>query len=70
MLAVQHSNDILSFYKHNSANLKKPGDVVRAGEVIAIIGNSGEMTDGPHLHFEMWIKGQPINPERYIQFRN
>jgi murein DD-endopeptidase MepM/ murein hydrolase activator NlpD len=70
MLAVQHSNNIISFYKHNSANLKKTGDVIRAGEVIAIIGNSGEMTDGPHLHFEMWIKGQPINPERYIQFRN
>lgn len=70
MLAVQHSNNVISVYKHNSVILKKTGDAVRAGEGIAIIGNTGELTEGPHLHFEMWINGQPVNPERYIQFRN
>ena len=70
MLGIQHENNTISFYKHNSALLKKEGDVVRAGEGIAIIGNSGEMTDGPHLHFELWFRGQPINAERYISFRN
>ncbi|MDC0231316.1 M23 family metallopeptidase [Aureispira] len=70
MLAIQHSNNVISLYKHNSKNLKKEGEFVRAGEGIAIIGNSGEMTEGPHLHFEMWVNGQPINSERYIQFKN
>ena len=70
MLAIQHDNNVISFYKHNSSLLKKTGDFVKPGEGIAIIGNSGEMTDGPHLHFEMWFNGQPINPERYIDFRN
>ncbi len=70
MLAIQHDNNVVSFYKHNSSLLKKTGDIVRAGEGIAIIGNTGEMTEGPHLHFEMWFNGQPINPQRYIQFQN
>jgi murein DD-endopeptidase MepM/ murein hydrolase activator NlpD len=68
MLAVQHPNNIVSFYKHNSSLLKKQGDQVNAGEAIAIIGNSGELTDGPHLHFELWFHGQPVNPQRYMQF--
>ncbi|BDS14861.1 M23 family metallopeptidase [Aureispira anguillae] len=70
MLAIQHDNNIISFYKHNSSLLKKAGDIVHAGEGIAIIGNTGEMTDGPHLHFEMWFNGQPINAQRYIQFKD
>lgn len=68
MLAVQHDNNVVSFYKHNASLLKKTGDRVQAGEGIAIIGNTGEMTDGPHLHFELWFNGQAINPQRYIQF--
>ncbi|MCP4438252.1 MAG: M23 family metallopeptidase [Aureispira sp.] len=68
MLGIQHGDNIISFYKHNSSLLKKMGDLVDAGEAIAIIGNTGEMTDGPHLHFELWYKGQPVNPQRYVQF--
>lgn len=70
MIAIQHDNNIVSFYKHNSSLLKKAGDIIDVGEGIAIIGNTGEMTEGPHLHFEMWFNGQPINAERYIDFRN
>lgn len=70
MLAIQHANNVVSFYKHNASLLKKTGDMVQAGEGIAIIGNTGEMTEGPHLHFELWFNGQAINPERYIQFKN
>lgn len=67
-LCVQHPNNILSFYKHNSKLLKSTGDVVKAGEAIAIIGNSGTLTDGPHLHFELWYKGKSVNPAEYILF--
>lgn len=70
MTAIQHDNNVISFYKHNSSLLKKAGDIVDVGEGIAIIGNTGEMTEGPHLHFEMWFSGQPINAERYIDFKN
>lgn len=68
VLQIQHENDLVSFYKHNSVLLKKVGDRVSAGETIAIIGNSGEQTTGPHLHFELWHKGIPLNPEDYIVF--
>lgn len=68
MIGVQHDHNLISWYKHNSARLKKLGDRVEAGEAIAIIGNTGEMTDGPHLHFELWYNGQPVNPQRYIDF--
>ncbi len=68
VIQIQHENDLISLYKHNSALLKKTGDRVKAGEVIAIIGNSGELTTGPHLHFELWHKGVPVNPEAYIIF--
>ena len=68
ILQIQHENDLVSFYKHNSELLKKVGDRVRAGETIAIIGNSGELSSGPHLHFELWHKGIPLNPEDYIVF--
>jgi murein DD-endopeptidase MepM/ murein hydrolase activator NlpD len=67
-IAIQHSNDLVSFYKHNSALLKRAGSYVRAGEAIAIIGNSGELTDGPHLHFELWHQGTPIDPLNYVRF--
>ncbi|GIV33664.1 MAG: peptidase M23 [Chitinophagales bacterium] len=68
VIAVQHANDLISFYKHNSVLLKKVGNFVKAGDAIAIIGNSGEMTSGPHLHFELWHEGLPLNPEEYIVF--
>lgn len=67
-IGIQHKNEMISFYKHNSTLLRKLGDVVKAGDVIAIIGNSGELTDGPHLHFELWLNGRPVNPENYIVF--
>ncbi len=67
-LGIQHENGLISFYKHNSALLKSIGDFVNGGEAIAIIGNSGELTSGPHLHFELWRNGKPINPEDYIDF--
>lgn len=68
-IAIQHTNNIVTFYKHNSALLKKTGDYVRAGEAIAIIGNTGELTDGPHLHFELWHSGKALNPEDFVNFR-
>jgi murein DD-endopeptidase MepM/ murein hydrolase activator NlpD len=68
VIGIQHSNNIVSFYKHNSVILKKIGNFVKAGEPIAIIGNSGELTSGPHLHFELWKDGIPVNPEDYLIF--
>jgi len=68
VIQVQHENNIISVYKHNAELLKKVGEVVKAGEPIAIIGNSGELTTGPHLHFELWYNGVPLNPEDYISF--
>ncbi|MCR9286481.1 MAG: M23 family metallopeptidase [Bacteroidetes bacterium] len=67
-IGIQHPNNIISFYKHNSALLKKVGSFVKAGEAIAIIGNTGELTDGPHLHFELWHKGKPVDPADFIMF--
>lgn len=68
VIQIQHENNLLSVYKHNSKLLKQSGAQVKAGEAIAIIGNSGELTTGPHLHFELWHNGAPINPEQYIVF--
>ncbi len=68
VIGVQHSNNLFTFYKHNSALLKSAGDYVKAGEVIAIIGNTGEYSSGPHLHFELWYNGNPVNPLDYINF--
>ena len=68
VLILQHKSDFISLYKHNSLLLKEVGDFVSAGEKIAIIGNSGEFSSGPHLHFELWNKGAPVNPEEYISF--
>ena len=68
VIVIQHKDDYISLYKHNSLLLKEVGDFVNAGDHIAIIGNSGELSSGPHLHFELWHKGAPVNPEDYISF--
>lgn len=68
VIAIQHNSDLISIYKHNAELLKKTGNFVNGGEVIAIIGNTGELTDGPHLHFEIWYKGNPVNPEDFVAF--
>ena len=68
VIILQHNNDLISIYKHNSVILKKVGNFVHSGEVIALMGNSGELTSGPHLHFEIWSKGDPMNPEDFISF--
>lgn len=68
VIALQHSYNIISFYKHNSVILKKNGNFVKAGEPVAIIGNTGELTDGPHVHFELWKDGIAVNPENYLIF--
>ena len=68
IIQIQHENDLLSVYAHNAELLKKSGEYVKAGEPIAIIGNSGELTTGPHLHFELWHNGTPLNPENFIFF--
>jgi murein DD-endopeptidase MepM/ murein hydrolase activator NlpD len=68
VIAVQHSSNLTSFYKHCSVLLKKTGESIKAGEVVAVVGNSGELTTGPHLHFELWFNGRPVNPEDYIVF--
>tara|TARA_B100000902_G_scaffold4198_1_gene5368 strand:- start:117 stop:977 length:861 start_codon:yes stop_codon:yes gene_type:complete len=68
VIGVQHQNNYLSFYKHNSTLLKEVGDFVVAGESIAVIGNSGELSSGSHLHFELWHNGVPVNPLDYISF--
>ena len=68
VIQVQHTNNLISVYKHNSALMKKMGQYVKAGEVLAIIGNSGEQTTGTHLHFELWYNGKAIDPQDYIIF--
>jgi murein DD-endopeptidase MepM/ murein hydrolase activator NlpD len=68
VIAIQHRGNIISVYKHNSALLKKVGNFVNSGEAIAIIGNTGEFTTGPHLHFEMWFNGNSVDPEEFISF--
>lgn len=69
VLQIQHSNNMVSVYKHNSVLLKKEGDQVKAGESIAFIGNSGDHSNGPHLHFELWLNGIPVNPKEYLSFQ-
>jgi len=68
VLAIQHPGNVISVYKHNSVLLKKEGNTVHAGETIAIIGETGELSTGPHLHLELWINGIPVNPKDYIVF--
>lgn len=68
VIGVQHEYDLVSFYKHNSVLLKKIGNTVEAGDAIAIVGDSGHQTTGPHLHFEMWYKQKPVNPLDYLNY--
>ncbi|MDD4143347.1 MAG: M23 family metallopeptidase [Prolixibacteraceae bacterium] len=68
VIHVQHHSDLISVYMHNSELLKFRGDKVKAGESIAFIGNTGELSTGPHLHFEIWHEGNPLDPEQYIDF--
>jgi lipoprotein NlpD len=68
VIELQHPSGIISVYKHNAVLLKKQGETVNAGEVIAIVGNSGTLSSGTHLHFELWNKGKALNPEEFISF--
>jgi len=68
VIYLQHEQNLVTVYRHNAELLKIQGDKVRAGEAIAIMGNSGKETTGPHLHFEMWLNGVSVNPEEYIKF--
>jgi murein DD-endopeptidase MepM/ murein hydrolase activator NlpD len=68
-ITIMHNNNVVSMYKHNSSLLKKVGQFVKAGEAIAIIGNTGTLTTGPHLHFELWYKGRAMDPTEYINFK-
>ena len=67
-IGIQHDGNMVSVYKHNTRNLKKAGTKVKAGEAVAIIGNTGEATTGPHLHFELWIDSRPVDPELFVNF--
>lgn len=69
VIILEHKEGLLSVYKHNGSLNKSQGDIVRAGEVIASVGNTGELTTGPHLHFELWDNGNPINPLDFIDFK-
>jgi len=69
VIILEHQNSFISVYKHNGSLNKTQGDIVRAGEVIASVGNTGEFTTGPHLHFELWDKGTPVNPLDFIDFK-
>jgi len=66
VMAIQHQSNLISVYKHNSDLLKEVGNFVSAGEIISIIGNTGELTSGPHLHFELWYNGNAVDPEEFI----
>ena len=68
VIAVQHQANLISIYKHNASLTKELGDFVSAGEIVAIVGNTGELTSGPHLHFELWYNGNAVNPEEFISF--
>lgn len=68
ILVVQHPGNIVSVYKHNSLLIRKEGDQVRGGQVVALSGNTGEITSGPHLHFELWINGAPVNPALFLNY--
>jgi murein DD-endopeptidase MepM/ murein hydrolase activator NlpD len=68
VVILEHNQELISVYKHNTAITKVQGDLVKAGEVIAMSGNTGELSTGPHLHFELWSKGYPVNPTNFIDF--
>lgn len=67
-IQIQHSNDIVTIYKHNQKLLKKTGDKVTAGSPIALVGSTGSLSTGDHLHFELWYKGEAVDPTKYINF--
>jgi murein DD-endopeptidase MepM/ murein hydrolase activator NlpD len=68
VVIIEHSYELISVYKHNASLTKVQGDLVKSGEVIAMAGNTGELTTGPHLHFELWNRGYPVNPTNFIDF--
>ncbi|WP_374959324.1 M23 family metallopeptidase [Gilvibacter sp.] len=68
VMIIDHGNNLISAYKHNSSLSKQQGDLVSSGEVIGIVGNTGELSTGPHLHFELWSDGYPIDPSQFIDF--
>jgi len=68
VIIIDHGDELISVYKHNSSLTKSQGEFVKAREVIAISGSSGELSTGPHLHFELWNNGIPLNPTTFIDF--
>jgi murein DD-endopeptidase MepM/ murein hydrolase activator NlpD len=68
VIIAEHLNGLTSIYKHNSSIVKSQGDRIQTGEIIAFTGNTGSLTTGPHLHFELWYQGEPVDPENYIEF--
>lgn len=68
VIIIEHLNGLTSIYKHNSSIIKLQGDRIETGEIIAFTGNTGSLTTGPHLHFELWYQGEPVDPESYIEF--
>ncbi|WP_340201012.1 M23 family metallopeptidase [Ascidiimonas sp. W6] len=68
VIILEHAFGLISVYKHNGSLTKSQGDLVKSGEVIATVGNTGQLTTGPHLHFELWSEGYPVNPTDYIDF--
>ena len=68
VIIIEHRNGLISVYKHNESLTKSQGELVKSGEVIATSGNTGELSSGPHLHFELWKDGYPINPTNFIDF--
>ncbi len=68
VIIIEHPQNMITVYKHNASLNKEQGDLVKAGEVIATVGNTGELSTGPHLHFELWSNGYPIDPSNFIDF--
>jgi murein DD-endopeptidase MepM/ murein hydrolase activator NlpD len=68
VIMIQHRGNLISSYKHNAQLMKKVGTFVNGGEIVSIVGNSGELTNGPHLHFELWYNGNSLNPEEFVTF--
>ena len=66
VISIVHPNNIISMYKHNAKIFVQPGQSVKTGDVISIIGDTGELSSGPHLHFELWLDGKSINPLEFI----
>lgn len=69
VIIIEHSDNFISVYKHNASLTKRQGDMVKAGEVIATVGNTGELTTGTHLHFELWNNGYAVDPFNYLNFK-